>query len=231
MDIMGLFTNKNTIMLKQLLRLFGFGGEQEIKSVVKYPKLVMPKGKLVAKKVYGYDADFMYGRGTTEPGLCPVCHNSLKKIPNPDYRMKKRKGDMFYTYDSFCIVSEKFKSFCELNEYEGLAFTSLPKSPGYYYFEAKNIFKLDIKDTKFTNKRECCGCYDEIIHPSSYKAKEQHIATDDFICRTEYCYDSYYDKSPVLIVGTKTALKMKDAGLSGLFFKNVLEKREQNPHP
>lgn len=86
----------------------------------------------------------MYDSEDETPGLCPVCHNVLKKIPNLDYRMEKKKGDVFCTYDMFCIVTEKFKNFCEDNGYEGLKFIALPKSPGYYYFESEKIFKIDV---------------------------------------------------------------------------------------
>lgn len=210
-------------MLKRLLKLLGLGNKQEKEPAKKVQKRVKLKGKVVAKMLIGSDADCMYSSPDEEPGLCPTCHNSLKKIPDLDYRMHKKKGDFFSTDDAFCIVTEKFKSFCESNGYEGLEFTLFPKSPGYYYLEVKNVFRLDTAITKFMNKRECCGSYDEIIRPSSYKHKEQYMATDDFICRSEYCYGSYNRKSPVIIVGTRTVGKMRQFGLSGIYFDNVRE--------
>ena len=210
-------------MLKRLLRLFGLESKQEKEPVEKVQKRVKLKGKIVANKLIGRDAEFMYRGHDDEPGLCPVCHNTLKKIPDLGYCMQKKKGDLFCTYDDFYIVTEKFRRFCNDNGYEGLSFVPLPKSPGYYYFEAYNIFKLDTAVTKFTNKRECCGSYDEIILPSCYKAKSQYICTDDFICRSEYSYGSFNRKSPDIIVGTKTVGKMRQFGLSGIYFENVRE--------
>ena len=68
--------------------------------------------KLVAKIVIGYDIAYMYNN-ENRPGTCPICHNIIEQIPDPLYKVPKKKGDLFYTYDHFCIVSEKFKRFCD----------------------------------------------------------------------------------------------------------------------
>ena len=98
-------------MLKRLLKLFGLESKQEKEPVRKVQKRVKLKGKVIAKELIGHDAEYMYHSVSEDPGVCPVCHTALEKIPNLDYRMHKKKGDVFYTYDGFCIVTEKFKSF------------------------------------------------------------------------------------------------------------------------
>lgn len=210
-------------MLKSLLKLLGFKKKEEKVVVRKYKSL--PKGKIVAKSLEGYDAEYMYSDKRQNPGLCPVCYNVLQKIPNLEYKMQRKKGDVFYTYDGFCIVTEKFKRFCETNKYEKLKFTALPKSLGYYYFESHKIFRLNVVKgrTEFLKKRECCGQYDEILCTVPYKANDYYISSDDFICASDYWFGSYYRKCANIIVGLKTASKMKQAGITGIFFIDVIE--------
>lgn len=87
-----------------------------------------------------------------------------------EYKIRKKKGDLFETEDGFYIVTEKFKIFCEANKYENLKFTPLPKSPGYYFFEAETIFKTDPVKSWFEygKKQECCKQYDWIVKGHAY---------------------------------------------------------------
>ena len=212
-------------MFRKLLEKLGLKKSVEEPSPVKKVYKPLPKGKVIAKILGGSDVEFMYEDGDEDPGICPVCHNVLKKIPNLDYRMQRRKGDVFYTYDMFCIVTEKFKKFCETNRYEGLKFTVLPKSPGYYYFESEKTFKVDLIKgrSEFGPKRSCCNQYDYITRGHLYKYKNYCLQTDDFICCTDYWFGCYNQKKPTYIVGLKTAGKMRKAGISGIYFDDVME--------
>ena len=44
-----------------------------------------PVGVVVAKTIEPYDIDHMYDDPDKMPGLCPVCHYTIEKIPNLDY--------------------------------------------------------------------------------------------------------------------------------------------------
>jgi hypothetical protein len=211
-------------MIRYLLNIFGLVKKPVPAPMRKVYKSVS-KGKVVAKMLFGYDIEYMYKTVDDDPGLCPVCHTALKKIPNPEYKMQKKKGDVFYTYDSFLVVTEKFKKFCETNEYLNLKFTPLPKSPGYYFFEARNIFKVDPKMSsfKFGKKHECCGEYEEItVETSLWKDKNFNTQTQDFISQTDYWFRYKNHKSPNIIIGVETAGKMKKYGISGIYFVNVM---------
>lgn len=59
------------------------------------------------------------------------------------YKIRKKKEDLFYTYDLFCIVTETFKRFCEENNYPDLTFIQITTSPGFYYFMPEGIFKVE----------------------------------------------------------------------------------------
>lgn len=101
----------------------------------------------------------------------------------------------------------------------------LPKSPGYYYFESENIFRIDVirGRSKFGLKNECCNQYDYITMGHLYKIKNYYLPTDDFICSSDYWFGSYYQKSSAIIIGLKTAGKMRQAGISGIYFDDVME--------
>lgn len=184
----------------------------------------MEKKTAVAKIIYGIDLDYMYDDDKTCPGLCPVCHNTIKKIPDIMYKVTKRKPDFMNTYDGFYIVSEKFKSFCEERKYPNLTFILLEKSKGFYYFEAQDIYELDYvrRKVRFIMKRDCCGNYDEIIGATpGYKRESFNMPTNDFICRSEYFFGSHWKKNPLIIIGLETAKAMKEYGLKEIYFTDI----------
>ena len=45
--------------------------------------------------------------------------------------------------------------------------------------------------------------------------------TDDFICRSEYRFASFSNKSYLTVVGLETADKLKKAGFKNIYFDNV----------
>lgn len=185
------------------------------------------KEKVVAFTLFGGDQDCMYPSREKTPGVCPVCFNRLEDVVDMSYHVRKRKGDLFCTYDFFRIVTEKFKRFCEENKYPGLIFTPITASPGYYYFRPTGIYKLDYVrcKTKFITKRECCGSYDEVIggFAPGYKDSGFLMQSDDFILASEYWFGSFERKAPLIIVGTRTKSKMKEYGLSNCFFFPIYE--------
>lgn len=183
------------------------------------------RGKIVAKYLYGIDIDgYMYEDIKNRPDCCPICHNTLRKIPNLEKKFYVKNLDIGWTYDHYCVVSERFKDFCEKEGYPNLLFIPL-KSKGMYYFEAQDIYKLDYKryGTRFIDKRDCCGSYDEVIGPPVSTQIGFDTGSDDFIMRSEYMFASYYYKSYSIIVGPKTALKMKEYGLKRIYFDNIYD--------
>ena len=204
----------------------------------------------MCKKISGYDIDFMYQDPPKEyhagwfikeilsriinpnpkkeyhVGLCPVCGNTLEQIPDPLYQLsKKRSGDLYYTYDGFCVVSEKFKQFCDMKEYPNLTFVKLVNTHGYYYFMPNDIFEIDYirSKTRFSNKRTCCGSWDGIWGLAKYKDANYVLTTNDFIRRGQLLRGSQGRKSPDIIVGLKTYEDMMNYGLMGICTFDVFE--------
>lgn len=178
---------------------------------------------VVAKIISMPDIEYMYDN-ENRPGTCPICHNTLEKIPDVHYKVEKKRADILCTYDGYCIVTEKFKEFCNENKYPNITFIALTDSIGYYFFMPHDIYKLDYihRKTQFLNKRECCGSYDEIIGATpAYKLSSFSTESDDFINRSEYLFGTKGCKDPLIIIGLKTQQKMKAFGLKGIDYKNV----------
>lgn len=184
--------------------------------------------KVIAKQLWGKDMySFMYLDKEERPGLCPVCHNVVQLIPDVNVRLRRRKGNLFTTYDHFRIVTERFKQFCEERNYQNLSFVKLDKMKGYYFFEPNDIFRIDYERSKvlFLKKRDCCGQYDEMVGglKTLHKANDFHLESDDFIARTDLYWGSYERKDPLIIIGLETEKAMKEYGLGGLWFHDVFE--------
>jgi len=188
------------------------------------------KGNVVAWTLHGEDADcymYEYGKSDDRPDCCQFCNNSLIQIPNKGVLITRGKWDIAATYDGYYVISEKFCNFLKDNNYSNLRIIPLERSKGLYFFDPMDLFALDYElyGTKFINKRECCGSYDEVIRPPIIKAKDYKIESNDFIMKAEYLFGSYNHKGPVIIVGTETAKKMKAYGLKGLYFEKIYDSK------
>ena len=84
-----------------------------------------------------------------------------------------------------------------------------------------DVANLDYKESLFLNYRDCCGSYDEIVRTPRYCKQDFYMDTDDFICRSEYRFASFSNKSYLTVVGLETADKLKKAGFKNIYFTNV----------
>ena len=190
------------------------------------PRKPRPKGKVVAYVMWGEDLkDLVYYDWHDRKDYCPVCHNTLIPMPPLNYVFRKRKGDIWISYDGFWIVSEKFRAFCEERGYPNLIFTPIAKSAGYYFFTTNEIYKFDYKRSEvlFIDKQDCCGNYNSIVQIPQYRSKDEVLHVDDFICRPAYYLGDFASKGPIIVVGLKTRQLMKQYGLSKFYFDNVYE--------
>ncbi len=146
-------------------------------------------------------------------------------IVNPNFKVPKRAKNISTTYEGYTIVSEKFKTFCEVEKYEGLEFVTLPSSPEYYWFKVHNIleYDTDARLTRFLNYNEECNGYEEIIGITPVCLKTKFLLEDKFY-RTNICAGSFVNKSPMYMVGEKTKEKLKEAGFKEIFFEKILDK-------
>lgn len=61
---------------------------------------------VVAKDIYMPDIEYMYDN-ENRPGTCPICHNTLEKIPDIHYKVGKKRADILCTYDGFLYCYRK----------------------------------------------------------------------------------------------------------------------------
>ena len=188
-----------------------------------------PDGIVVAKEVLCYDIKHMYRKPLEMPGLCPVCHCTVEKIPNLDYYTSTDK-DIAITYDGFYIVRDRFKLFCDKRGYEGLRFIPLKKSLRHFYFMPEKIFPMDKETTVTMHQGEPCSVCGNYIWTGTGGHKIFSAIRwgedDDFILRTDVFYTDKNTKSPLIIVGLKTARLMQEYGLKGFYFGNIYYKLE-----
>lgn len=180
--------------------------------------------RVIAKRIHCNDAEYMYASKAEQPGCCPVCHCKLEQIPNLNYRMGRRRNDMYYTYDGYCLVSSHFKRFCEERGYLGLIFIKLPKTYGFYFFTCKEeTFLLEEQWMwRAKYKQPCCGVYYFAGGPYPIKRKDVKLQSDDFILATQMMGECYR-RSNDIIIGLDTMKAMKDYGLKGIYFVDVYD--------
>ena len=176
-------------------------------------------GRVVAKVISSYDSKEMYHCSADEmPGTCPFCHYTVEKVPNLEYKNNYEK-DIYTTYDGFIIVSEKFKRFCEMQNFNDLTFIKLTKSPGHYYFMPTTFFSIDTEHTIIKHEgAQCprCGGYPwvgtgghRIFSKYSLALAEQQ----NFIQRLSGFYGDKNRKFPIIVIGLKTARLLEDYGI------------------
>lgn len=180
---------------------------------------------LVAKIICGPDADDMYNfyKGEKDPGLCERCKTRLKMIPNPNYRVRIKGRDFQNTYDGYYIVSERFKNFCELNNYPNIDFIPV-KTKNFYVFLPQEIYKMSHDlGIQYYTQNACCntfkevGCYNRLfVRDKNYVQKN-----NDFIKRTDILYGSRSRKHYYIIIGIDTFQKMKEFGLKFYILDDV----------
>lgn len=147
----------------------------------------------------------------------------INKI-NPDLAIKSKKN-LFYIYEGFIIISERFKEFCERERYRGIEFIYLPGSPEFYWLKVNNIIEYDTdrRGTEFLNYNEECKGYEEIIGASPACLKNNSPLPDG-IFRSDICFGSYAAKSPLYYVGAETKNKLKEAGFKEIYLEKILDK-------
>lgn len=111
---------------------------------------------VIAKTLNGRELKPMYIGECNVPCLCPYCYSKLKSVPDLDYVPNKRRKDFYYTSDGFCIVSQKFKDFCDEGRYGSLDFQKLNTSD-FYFFEPHEIFKTNIRWIPFNVFKIWCN--------------------------------------------------------------------------
>jgi hypothetical protein len=183
-------------------------------------------------KLFGYS---LSGSGINDRGLL----EALLPIKDPcarfgniyqldrydeNFKMGKRyKHDHYATYDGFELVSARFRDFCAAQGYGGLEFRPLQEG-NFFWLKVHEVLEFDpvARGTRFINYNEKCRGYEEVIGANPVCLKNPAPVPDGFF-RTDLFFADGYTKSPVLIVGTETRIKMLAHGLKGSYFEKILD--------
>jgi len=142
---------------------------------------------------------------------------------NPNFKLKNRRADISVTYDSFVIVSPRFKEFCTDNKYESVSFYDLANYKDRFYMEIFNVVSVDTKrrEIDYYEYNSVCNEYNEIIgaHPVCLINK---TPLERGFYRTDIEFGRGYAKSSIEVVDVETGKKLKAENFKGLYLDEVL---------
>lgn len=181
----------------------------------------MPLGYLV----YGQDNQSLMYYKAEGLRTCLECGYKIDfEYVNPKLRIKKRIYDFSYTFDKCCIVSAKFKKFCEENNYHNIVFFQLPQDPDFYFFIAEEKLSFDFQKAKTVFNKYCntCKMYNEIGGATPFLKNLNEPLKDGFF-RSDLLFGSGNERSPLIFVGVDTYEKIIRAKLKGFVFERIRE--------
>jgi len=149
---------------------------------------------------------------------------------NPDYQFKRREADKYdgyikrgadfsSTYDSYDIVSDRFRTFCLEQQYEGLAFGEFSNDKTHFNFMPNRIVRFDAlrRNTTFEKLCRVCRNYESVVGATPpYLLRSKPL--EDGFYRSDLLFGSGDRKGPLILVGLETKAKLKAANLKGLEF-------------
>lgn len=179
---------------------------------------------IIGYVLYGYDNDsYMYYWDKNMP-VCDECGYKLNfQYTNPEFKLKRRVYDLSFTYDNCCIVSLKFKEFCERERYQSINFGKFLLEPNFFHFTANNIVQLKSVEggIRFVNFCEKCKNYESIVFPGPKLINNRKEPLEDGFYRTDLFFGSGNEKNPLLIIGVDTYKKIKREKFKGLSFDEI----------
>jgi len=152
---------------------------------------------------------------------------------SPIFKLKNRRADVSVTYDSFVIVSNRFRDFCVDNDYKGVHFYELANYNDRFYMEIFNVVTVDTKrrEIDYYEYNLACNEYNEVIgaHPVCLINK---TPLDKGFYRTDIEFGRGYAKSGIEIVDIQTGKELKSEKFKGLYLDEILTEysfeRERN---
>ena len=139
--------------------------------------------------------------------FCPSCGCCLKDdyVPN-ELEFFKRNYDLSFTYANRCIVSERFKIFCENSQIQDVDFVLVDASKNIYFMKPLKQLAFDVRRrrTRFENYCRECKQYEEVIGASPVFLKNVEQEIGNGVYRTDIEFGTGKAKSPSIIVGTNT---------------------------
>jgi len=183
-------------------------------------RIGIPESKIVAKVLIGGTRNHFFQRNP-QKNLCS-CMRNLKKGLDRKYAVSENRYAIYRTADGYDIVNDKFKQFCQDNNYPELTFLPLPKSPGWYWLSVGNEYEVDWGKGYTFHGTFCLKCEKVCYYYPFpvFKSSDCKISDDDFICRSDIEYGDF-GLAPLIIVGLRTEQKLIESGFCNLHFEPV----------
>jgi len=153
-------------------------------------------------KILGYlmvapDNDSYMNPEMYESNICK-CLDYIKNRHlhlNPNFELVKKSYDISSTYDSYLIVSNRFREFCLNQEYLGISFYPIPNYPDNFYFDIQRIVRYDAKrrETRFLEYNSECEEYNEVVGATPVCLVDNQTLPDGFF-RTDIEFGGSYAK-------------------------------------
>lgn len=152
------------------------------------------------------DCDVHYFADAPAGLFCVNCDSYIglgEFVPQLDLRLCK--FDFCFTYDGRLLVSERAKRYLGEHCATPLKFTIVDKSAGYYALSVESavLFDKDRRRTRFERRCSRCGSFESIVGATPAFILEPNRVSDMGVYRTDLCFGTGREKSPVILVGGK----------------------------
>lgn len=174
--------------------------------------------------IIGHDNDSYMFETNDNIERCCKCGLVLNSnYINPKLVIKKRNLDFSYTYDNRCIVSKRFKDFCEKNDYTGTKFELLPNDSSFFVLNISNLLEVDKERKKFRSEKFCdsCNTYGTIVPGFPVILKTSQKLEDGFYA-TDTETGNGNSRSKIYIIGVETYKKIIKEKFKGILFKDIV---------
>lgn len=163
----------------------------------------------------------LYGKNICE---CLDYIRNRENYITKDFKIKKTKYDISYTYDGAVIVSTKFKNFCEMEGFKDLEFYILKRQTDFYLFKATHTIEFDStrRKTQFLEYNSQCNEYNEVVGANPVCLKKNSLLKPGFY-RTDIEFARGYAKHPLMIVDIDTYQKFRTLKLNGFYGEKILD--------
>lgn len=158
--------------------------------------------------------DWRFGKdGVAHSATCPTCgRRTDPTFINPEFKVKTRKWDISTTYDGYCLVSTRFRLFCEKQRWQGMTFASLPADNDFFVLRLANVLEFDAerRATRFENPCSTCRSFYNVIGATPVYLREINERIEEGFFRSDLEFGSGPEQCPLILLGVATARKLKE---------------------
>jgi hypothetical protein len=150
------------------------------------------------------DCDTNYFEGAPPSLFCTQCGSyigSEEFVPQLDIRQCDL--DFCFTYDGRLLVSQRGKTYLSQHCATPLNFAAVDRSARYYSLHVVSSVAFDPvrRKTRFEKKCALCGNFESIVGATPAFILESEKVEEMGMYRTDLCFGSGREKSPVFVVG------------------------------